>query len=146
MIRYIWIIHISPETNGTGEILPHTLVFPYTFLTFVNKWLQTILLDLILAVQTKRFLDLKLNRQTVRIPAGLSRNLVALHCAVSRNHILDNTGQYVTDVRLAICSRRTVVECVNVIAVTLFHALFEDVILFPELFCCLLSVNKIQIR
>ena len=52
MIGNIWIIHISPETNSAGEILPHALIFPDTFLALLDKWLQTVFFDLVFSVKT----------------------------------------------------------------------------------------------
>ena len=50
LISNIGVLHISPKTNGIGEILPHALIFPYGFLTLLNERLHTILFDLLLAV------------------------------------------------------------------------------------------------
>ena len=41
--------------------------------------------------------------------------------------------------------RRTVVEHIDIAALTVFHTLLEDLILFPELLYFFLSVDKIQI-
>ena len=62
--------HVRPEADRAGEILPHTLIFPHGLLALVDKRLQSVCLDLILAVQTELFLYLNLHRQTVRVPAG----------------------------------------------------------------------------
>ena len=70
---------------------------------------------------------------------------VTLHGPVSRNHILDNTGQYMTDVRLAICGRRSVVEHVIGSTLAVLHALFKYLILFPELFNIFFSLHEIKI-
>ena len=50
MVRYIGVIHIRPEADGAGEILPHALILPDTLFTMLNERLQAILLDLLLAV------------------------------------------------------------------------------------------------
>ena len=145
MVSYIWVIHISPETNGTGEILPHTFVFPYAFLTFVDKRYQTIFLDLLLAIQSQHLFYFQLYRKSVGIPSGFTRNHFPLHGMVTRNHILDNTGQYVTDMWLAVCCWRSVIECVSRAFFTIFHTLFKNVVLFPELFHIFFSLNEIEI-
>ena len=145
VICYIGVLHISPEADRAGEILPHSLVFPYTFLTFVDKRLQAILLDLIFSVQSEGLLYLKLDRQAVGIPSCLSRNHVSLHRAVTRDHVLDDTCEHVSDVRFAICSRRTVVEDVVRASLTLFDTLLKDVVLIPELLDFLFPADKIHI-
>ena len=85
-------IHISPETNGTGEILPHALVLPDRLLALLDKGLDAVLLDLVFAVQSKLLLDTDLNGKSVGVPAGLARNEIALHGLIPGDHVLDHTG------------------------------------------------------
>ena len=138
-------LHVSPETNGTGEILPHTLVFPDTLFTLADKRVQTVLLDLLLAVQPQCLLDLQLYRKSVGIPAGLSRYHIALHGAVSRNHILDDAGQHMADMGLAVGCRRSVVEGIGLAFLAAVHALLEDMVFIPELFNLFLTTDEIQV-
>ena len=63
MVGNIRIIHISPETNGAGEILPLSFVFPDALFSFLDERLNTVLLDLLFSVETKKLLDLKLYRK-----------------------------------------------------------------------------------
>ena len=143
MIGYIRIIHVCPKADSKREILPHTLVFPNAFLTFFDKRFQTVLLYLLLAVKTEKLFNLKLNRETVGIPARLTRNLIALHCAITRNQVFDNTSKNVTDVRLAVGSRRTVIE--NIGRAFFLAGFFKDFVFLPELLNRFLSVNKVQV-
>jgi len=145
VIRYIWMLHISPEPNCAGEVFPHSFVFPYTFFTFLDEWFKTVFLDLILSVQSEHLLNFQLYRKTMRIPSCLSRNHITFHCAVSRNHILDNTGQNVSDMRLAIGCRRSVIE--NIIRASFFfiHTLLEDIFVIPEFFNFFFTLNKIHV-
>ena len=145
MIGDVRIIHIRPEADRRGEILPHALVLPDRFLTFFKERLQTVCLDLVLTFNTDCLFNFQLNRQTVGIPTGLTDNMAALHRTVTRHHILDNTGQNVTDVRLAVGSGRTVVKRVFLTLGTQINALSEDILFLPEFFNFLFSVNKIQI-
>ena len=92
MISNIRIIHICPETNGCRKIFPHSLIFPDAFLTFGNKRIQTIFLDLFLSVQAKLLFHFQLHRKSVGIPSGLTGNHISLHGAVSGDHVLDDTG------------------------------------------------------
>ena len=62
VICHIGIIHIRPEAYRAGEILPHAFIFPDRFLTLTDKRIQTILLDLLLAIQTQKLLHLQLHR------------------------------------------------------------------------------------
>ena len=146
IIGYIRIIHISPETNGVGEILPHPLVFPYAFLTFVDKWFQTVFLDLFFSIQSKKLFHFQLYRKTMGIPSCLSRNHVALHGAVSRDHVLDNTGQYVSDMRFSVCCRRSVIKGIGLTFFAVLHTFFKNVIFFPELLCGFLTIHELKVR
>ena len=120
-----------PETarNANGEMLLLLAVF----------------LDLIFSVQAELFLNFQLYRQSVGIPACFSRYLIAFHSTVSRNHILDNTGLYVADVRFSVCGRRSVIEYVGRISFTHFHTFLEDLIVFPELLNLFFSLDKVHV-
>ena len=107
-------LHICPETNGVEEKSSHIpLYFQTLSLHLLNERLHTVFLDLLFSVQTKLLLYFKFYRKTVGIPSCLTRYHVTLHCTVSGDHVLDNTGQYMTDMRLAVCSWRSVIECVS---------------------------------
>ena len=145
MVGNIRIIHISPETNGAGEILPHSFVFPDALFTFLDERLNTVLLDLLFSVETKKLLDLKLYRKSVGIPSSLTRNHIALHGAVSRDHILDDTGKYVSDMRLAVCGRRSVIKYVWGSFSAAVDTLFKDLFVFPEFLNLFFPVHKVQV-
>ena len=144
MIGHVRIIHIRPETDRAGEILPHPLVFPDRLFTFADKRIQTVLLNLLLAVQTQKLLHLQLHRQAVGIPSRLAWHHIPLHGTISGDHVLDHAGQHVADMRLAIGRRRTVIERISLPLLPGIHALLEDVIILPELTDFLLPVYKIQ--
>ena len=135
-------LHICPESDCSREILPHSFIFPDTFLTFVNKRLQSVFFDLILSVQSQKFLYFQLYRQTVGIPSGLSRNHLPFHGLVSRDHIFDNTGKNMTNMRLSISGRRAVVKGVCLPFLSVFHALFKNLVLFPEFLYFLFPVTE----
>ena len=146
IIGYIRMIHICPETNCGRKILPHSLVFPDTFLTLLDKRLHTVSLDLLLAVKTKLFLYFKLYRETMGIPACLTRNHAALHCAVSGDHVFDDTGQYMANVRLSVSGRRSVIKCIGFPFLTTVHTFFKNFVFFPELLNLFFTVHKVQVR
>ena len=144
IVGNIRVIHVSPETNGTGEIFPHSLVFPDALFTFVDKRCQTVFLDLLLTIQTQQLLNFQLYGKSVGIPACLTGNHISLHGTVSGDHILDGTGLYMTDVRLTVSGRRSVVEGIGFAFLTMLHTFFENVVVFPEFLDCFLAVYKIQ--
>ena len=142
-IGYVGVVHISPEADSAREVLPHFLVVPYGFLAVSDKGLKSVCLNLVLAVDSKLFLNLKLNRKTVGVPACLTKHASAFHCVVSRNHILDNTGKNVAYVRLAVCCGGAVIECVVFASLADINAFFENFVCFPELSGSLFALNKI---
>ena len=79
------------------------------------------------------------------IPTGLTGYIIALHGAVTGNHVLDNTGFQMSDMRLAVCSRRSVIECIGRTLLALFHTLFKNIIVTPELFNVLFAFHEIQV-
>ena len=79
------------------------------------------------------------------IPSSLSGHHIALHGTVSGNHVLDDTGQHVLDMGLSISGWRAIIKGIGLAFLTLFHALFEDVLILPELLHRLLAVHKVQV-
>ena len=146
VIGHIGVVHIGPEADGAGEILPHALVFPDALLALLNEGLQTILLNLLLAIQAQQFLHFQLNGQAVSIPAGLAGHLIALHGPVAGDHILDNAGLHMADVGLAVGRGGAVIEHVGRPFLAGIDALLKDVAFLPELEHVLLAVNEIEIR
>ena len=145
VIGYIGIVHVGPETNGVGEILPHALVLPDAFLTFLDERLQTVLLYLLLAVQPQLFLNLQLHRQAVGIPSGLSRHHIALHGPVSGNHVLDDSCFHMADMGLAVGCGRTVIKYIRLAALSHPDAFFKDVLCFPELLHFFFPFHKLKV-
>ena len=145
MISNIGIIHISPKADGSRKVFPHSLIFPYTFLTFPDKGIQSVFFNLLLTIKTKLLLYLQLYRKAMGIPACLTGNHISLHGTVSGDHILDNTCQHMPDMGLSVGSRRTVIKGIRRSFLTVFHTLFENVIVFPEFFNFFFTADKIHV-
>ena len=145
MIGYVGIVHVGPEAHLFGEILPHALVFPHALLTLLDEGRDAVFLDLLLAVQTKRLFHFQLHRKSVGVPARFSGNHIALHGAVSGDHVLDGTGLHMADMGLAVCGRRSVIEGIGRAALPDFQALLKDFVLFPEFLDFLFPAHKIQV-
>src|SRR5699024_7386879 len=110
VIGHIGMLHIRPEAHGAGEILPHALVFPDALLALLDKGLDAVLFNLLFAVESQLLLYFQFHRQAVGVPSGLSGNFVALHGAVTGDHILDYPGQDMADVGLSVGRRWAVIE------------------------------------
>ena len=145
MIGNIGVLHVCPESDSRGELLPHALVFPYAFLTFLNKRLKTVLLDLFFSVKTELLFNLKLNGKSVSIPACFTQNVIALHRAVTGDHILDNTCKHVTYMRLAVCGGGAVIESIGLAALAALYTFLKNFVLFPELNGLFFSFHKVQV-
>ena len=145
MIGDVGIIHIRPEAHGAGEILPHPLVLPDAFLALVDEGGEAVFLDLLLAVQPQKLLHFQFHRQAVGIPTGFPGHHVALHGAVAGDHILDDAGENVADMGLAVGGGRAVVKDVGLPFFPQLHAFLEDMLLLPELQDFLFPLNEIQI-
>ena len=145
MICYIRVVHVSPESDCSGEILPHALIVPYGFLTLLDKRIKSVLFDLLLALDAELLLDFQLYRQSVGIPAGLTGHKISLHGAVSGDHILDNTCKHVAYMRLAVCGGRAVIECVCGASFPYLKRFIEYVVFFPEILDFFLSCGKVEV-
>ena len=124
-------LHICPES--------------YAFLTLPDEWLDSVLLDLILAIEAELLLYLELYRKSVCVPTGLSRYILTLHGLVSGDHILDNTCKNVSNVGLAVCRRRSVIESIGRASFALLNTLLKDPIVFPELLYFLFAFHEIKV-
>ncbi len=145
VISHIRIVHVGPEAHCAGEILPHALVFPDALLAFVDKGFQAVGFDLILAVQPQQFFHLDLHRQAMGIPSCLAGHHIALHGAVTGDHVLDNPGLHMADVGLAVGRRRPVIKSIGLPVFVFLQAFAEDIMFLPEPLHLLLPVHKIKI-
>ena len=132
VVGNVGLLHIGPEADLAGEILPHALIFPHAFLAPVDEGGDAVALDLLFAVDAEELFDLELNGETVGVPAGLAGNVVALHHAVAGDHILDDAGEDMADVGLAVGGGGAVVEGVGGLAFALFNRFFKDPVFLPE--------------
>ena len=145
MIGHIRMLHIRPKADRVGEILPHALILPDAFLTFADERLQSVFLDLLLAVQSQLLFDLQLDRQTVGVPTRLARHHIALHSTVTRDHILDNAGEHMPDVRLTVRRRGAVIKGIGLALLTVIHTFLENTVVRPELFNFFFASDKVEI-
>jgi hypothetical protein len=91
-----------------------------------------VVLDLLLAVDSEAALDLELDGQAVRVPAGLARHAVAAHRLVARKEVLEDARDDVVRAGQPVGRGRTLVEHVHRGVVAPHEALLEDAVLFPE--------------
>ena len=145
VIGNIRVFHISPKANTVTHFLPLALIGKYAVFALFNKVFNTIIFNLRLATYTKLLFYLKLNRQTMSVPARFALHAVSLHCSVTGDKVLDNTSQNVSDMRLTVCSRGTVKKSKNLAAIAVFDTLFKYIVFFPKINDRFFSVHKGQI-
>ena len=145
MIGYVRVFHVSPEANCGGEVLPHSLIFPDTLLAVADKRFQSVLLNLLLSVKAQHLFHFQLYWKPMGVPPCLPGNHVALHCAVSGDHILDNTCQDVADMGLSVCRRRAVIEGISRAVLAALDTFLKNLVVSPEFFCLFFSLHKIHV-
>ena len=145
VIGDVGVLHVGPEAHVLGEILPQALVLPHALLALLDEGGNAIGLDLLLAVDVQQLFHFQLHGQAVGIPAGLAGDHLPFHGVEPGEQVLKGPGLQVADVGLAVGGGGAVVEDIGVVALALLHALFEDVVFFPEFFRFLLPLHKIQV-
>ncbi len=75
---------------------------------------------------------LKLNGESVRVPAGATWHMVALHSFIARDHVFKCAGLKVVERRFCICCRRSFKKDKLAFWRILLQGLFKNVVLFPK--------------
>ncbi len=103
-------------------------------------------LDVALGLRPDLLLDLELDRQTVAVPAGLARHVVAGHRLEAGVDVLEGPGLRVMDRRASVRRRRTLVERPERSVLALLELPMEDVGLAPEPEHALLELRETDLR
>lgn len=103
-----------------------------------------VLFDVLLAVHAEELFHLQLDGQTVRIPARLSEDVLALHRLIAGDDVLHHAREDMPDVRFAVRRRGAVVEGELLPSLALFDAVFKDAVLVPEIDDFLLAADEIH--
>jgi hypothetical protein len=130
--RDVGIVHVQPEADALGDLLPVLLVRQDAFLTLLDELADAVRLDFLLAVQAEGLLDLNLDGQPVCVPAALAMDLMAGHRLVATDEILDRPGPHVVDARFAVGRRRTFEEHERLAAIAGLDRLTEHVRIPPQ--------------
>ena len=146
VIGDVGVLHVGPEAHVLGEILPHALVLPHALLALFDEGGDAIGLDLVLAVDVQQLFHFQLHGQAVGVPAGLAGDHLPLHGVEPGEQVLEGPGLQMADVGLAVGGGGAVVKDVGGVALPLLHALFKNMVLFPELCRFLLPLHEVQVR
>ena len=110
-----------------------------------NKGLQAVFFNLVFSIQAQLLFHFQLYRQAVGIPAGLAGHHIALHGAVAGDHILDDAGQHMADVGLAVGCGGAIIKDIRGALFAGINALFKDMLLFPKGLYLFFLLHKIYI-
>ena len=81
---------------------------------------------------TGLFAGFQLGRQAMRIPAGNIRRLKTGHVLGTDNHIFQNFVESGSQMDIAVCIRRAIMQDINRLALIFFHDLTVQVFCFPR--------------
>src|SRR3989344_3685771 len=123
---------IDPIADAFGELGPQLDIREHTFAALLIKGSDTILLDIGLARETELLLNLKLDRETVRIPTSAPIHPVATHRLVARNRILESASFEMVNSWLAVGGWRTLGKNKIALGRFLFKRLLEYALLLPK--------------
>ena len=87
----------------------------------------------LMSVQTKSGNCLTLDRQTVGVPARHIRRLEACHILVTHDEVLEDLVQCVTQMQIAVCIRRAIVENKERLALVFLHHCMVNILFLPLL-------------
>ena len=132
-VGVVGVVQVDPEADALGEALPLLEVRGDALAAQLVELGDAVGLDLPLAVDAEAALDLELDRQAVRVPAGLARHAVAAHRLVAREEVLEDARDDVVRARPAVGRGRPLVEHEDGGVLAALEALLEDAVLLPEL-------------
>src|SRR5262249_28170292 len=101
---------VEPVAHPLGEALPLLLVLEDAGAAALVEGPDAELLDLALERDAELLLHLDLDRQPVGVPAGLARDVEALHGPEAADDVLQHAGEDVVDAGAAVRGRRPLVE------------------------------------
>ena len=125
-------VEVDPAAHAAHGLLPFARVLEHLAAAGFVELVDAEVLDFGNAREAQFVLDEGFNRKAVAVPTETARNLLALHGPVTRNDVLDGTGQQVTVVRKARCKRRAIVESVRGSRRAAVERLLETVVLVPQ--------------
>ena len=87
------VVHVDPVADAGGHGLPLFHVAEDALSALLVEFFNAVFLNLPLALQTKFFLDLKLNWQTVGVPTALALHPEPLHGSIAAYYVFEDPGE-----------------------------------------------------
>jgi hypothetical protein len=144
--RPVRVLVVLPERHPVGHLQPRVHVLVHAGPAQLVELLDPELLDLLLAGDAERLLDLELDREPVRVPARLALDVAALHGLVAADDVLERASQHMVDAGPAVRGGRALVEHEAGRALAVGEALPERVLLAPEACDVLLHPRELRPR
>ena len=126
-------VEVEPEAQTLAHLAPLVDVLVHRRLAARVELRDAVLLDLLLAADLQRALDLELDRESVGVPPGLSSHRESGHLLVAREDVLVRPGEDVVETGQPVGGGRSLVENVRRRVATHRQAALEDVGALPEL-------------
>lgn len=131
--RPVGVVHVDPKAHAPGHLIELVDVPEHGLAALGVELRDAEFLDVLLAGEAEFLLYGEFDGQAVAVPAGLARDVVALHRAVAREDVLEDAGLHVMGARLAVGGRWALVEHPRGATLRLGDRLVEDVFVRPEL-------------
>ena len=130
--RLVVVVEVDPATHARHRLAPLGDVLQHHRTALLVEFVDAELLDLGRAGDAEGVLRKGFDREPVRIPAEATFHVLAAHRLVTRDDVLNRTGEKMAVVRQAGGKGRTVVKLIALLALVLLQRLLERRILFPE--------------
>ena len=129
--RVVRVVHVDPVGDPLRQRLPVGQVLQHGRAALGVELGDAVALDVLLGLEPELLLDGDLDRQPVRVPAGLALDVVPGHRLVAREDVLEDARQHVVRARVAVGGRRALVEDERRRPLAVAQRRLEDVALAP---------------
>ena len=130
-VRDVGILIVEPVADPAADRLPLLPVGPDALAAARVERLDTEPLDVLLATDAQRLLDLDLHGQPVRVPPRFPAHRVAGHRAMAAEQVLERSREHMMDPGTAIGRRRSFQEHPARLVRVLRERLFEQALVAP---------------
>ena len=146
VVSDVRMFHVDPITDALGHPLPLALILPDALFALLDKRLYAVFFYILFSVHVESLFDLEFDGQTVGIPTCFADDVITLHRLVTRYDVFHDTRKDMTDMRLAVCGRGSVIERERRFAFVQFNAFFKNRIFLPEFEHLFFSRTEIEAR
>ncbi len=110
----------------------------------LDEGFHAVLFNRFFPMDAKLLFNFHFHRQSVGIPSGFPRNVIAAHRFVARDEIFDDARQHRSVVGFSVGGGRALIEHERLCPFALLHRLLEDASLLPKIEDCSLFRGEIH--